>query len=101
MLYCPQYIAERVVVNLNLLTLTLVDERKNKKYIKCVCVRVRVIKNFDFLTYRIGHVKTTNITASVIHRPADNGITLVYFDVRVFVRMCVRVCVHACVCVCV
>ena len=45
----------------------------------CACVRVCVcvLLSHQSSTHRIGHVETTNITASVAHRPADNGVTLV------------------------
>ena len=43
----------------------------------CVCACVRACVYIKSFTHRIGHVETTNITASVVHRPADNGVTLV------------------------
>ena len=33
------------------------------------------------LAYRIGHIEMPNLTASVVHRPADNGVTLVMLTI--------------------
>ena len=52
----------------------------------CVCVYVCIYVCIDhfircqdigYLTHRIGYIETTSIGASVRHRPADNGVTLV------------------------
>ena len=53
----------------------------------CVCVCVCVLSH-QSLTHRIGHIETTNITASVVHRPADNGVTLVVIITRVWSVYC-------------
>ena len=42
---------------------------------KCVCIGYYKLPRD--IGYRIGHIETTGIGASVRHRPADNGVTLV------------------------
>ena len=68
----------------------------------CHSVMNHVWDHMMFAILRIGYMETTDITASVRHRPADNGVTLVVLVIMIY-SVCVRacVCVHACVCVCV
>ena len=45
---------------------------------KCVCIGYyKLPRDIGYLTHRIGYIETTGIGASVRHRPADNGVTLV------------------------
>ena len=71
---CSQYIAEHVSLTLKMLTLTLVDERKNKKCVKNLCVFLIIC----VCIYVCG-----------------------YICALVCVYMCMHVCVLTCVCVCV
>ena len=91
-----QYIAECVNLKLKLLALTLVDDRKSKKYV-VLCAHVCVcVLSHQSLTHRIGHIETTNITAAASlltllhyqHRPADNGVTLVVIMTHVWSVYC-------------
>ena len=46
------------------------------------------------LAYRIGHIEMPNLTASVVHRPADNGVTLVMLTIACTHELCTAYRVH-------